>query len=240
MPEATGKLAKSEQKPGESPVITLAMERFKAIADAESELRRDALDDLKFRVGEQWPSEIQTSRTRDGRPCLTMNRIPAFLRQVTNEQRQQRPAVQIDPVGDGADIETAEILEGMVRDTERNSDADIAYSHGFEMMATIGFGYWRVITEYQEGTGELVAKIKRIKNPFSVYVDAGATDPCYEDAHFWFIVDDLTEREYKAKYPNSELASLSDFSTIGDHAPNWVSRNASGQQLIRIAEYFYD
>ena len=242
MSEATGKFDKGEKAVsggGLPPVISLAMERFKVVGDAEQKLRVAALDDLEFRVGEQWPSEIQTSRTRDGRPCLTMNRIPAFLRQVTNEQRQQRPAVQVNPVGNGADIETAEILEGMVRNTEVNSDADIAYSHGFEMMATIGFGDWRIITEYEEGTGDLVARIKRIKNPFSVYWDCAAVEPCYEDAKYCFIVSDLGEKEYKEQFPKSTLASLADFSTVGDHAASWVSRNASGQQLIRIAEYFY-
>ena len=166
-----------EQEEKTDSVIQTALKRFDLAAEAENPLRIAALDDLKFRCGEQWPSNYTTQRDLDGRPCLTMNRIPAFLRQVTNEERQQRPAIQVNPVGDGADIETAEIFEGLIRNVEVNSKAAIAYDHGCEMMVTIGFGYWRTITEYHEGSFDQVIKIKRIKNPFTVYFQPGCVEP---------------------------------------------------------------
>ncbi len=220
-------------------LISLAMKRFQIAADSEQATRKDALDDLKFRVGTlngqstQWPSDVQTGRVSDGRPCLTMNRIPAFLKQVTNEQRQQRPAVQINPVGDGADIETAEIFEGLVRNIEVNSEAEIAYDTAFESMATMGFGFWRIITMIEEGSFDQSIKIERIKNAFTVYYQPNCVQPCYEDAVWCFIVADLTPEEYKNKFPDSKMASLADFATIGDHQPSWVNA-----EYLRVAEYF--
>ncbi len=85
--------------------LQLAVERFKLAAEATAASRAEALDDLEFRIGKQWPADIEKQRTIDGRPCLTMNRLPQFIRQVTNEQRQQRPAIQVNPVGDGADTD---------------------------------------------------------------------------------------------------------------------------------------
>ena len=233
MREAKSKPRKDEQ-PQVPSLITLALKRFRLAADSEQRLRRDALDDLEFRIGKQWPSDIETSRTQDGRPCLTMNRIPAFLRQVTNEQRQQRPAVQVNPVGDGADIETAEIIEGVIRHIEVNSDAEVAYDHAFEMMATIGFGYWRIITEYETESFDQQILIKRIKNPFTVYFDPTAIEPDYSDAKWAFIVEDLLSDEYRSRYGNTQMASLKDFATVGDHDPEWANR-----EFVRVAEYFY-
>jgi len=103
--------------------LALAMRRWHTAAEAEAPVRKEALDDLEFSIGNQWDQQIQARRQLDGRPCHTINRLPQFIRLVTNEQRQQRPAIQINPVGDGATRETARILQGMVRHIEVNSDA---------------------------------------------------------------------------------------------------------------------
>jgi len=87
-------------------ILKEAREAFELAADAEAENRRDALDDLRFaRLGEQWPEAIRRERDLDGRPCLTINRLPAFIRQVVNDARQNKPAIVVHPVDDGADPE---------------------------------------------------------------------------------------------------------------------------------------
>src|ERR1051325_2813114 len=88
-----------------------ARERFKICQEAEADVRREALVDLNFRAGKQWPDEIKSQREYDKRPMLTINRIVQFIRQVTNEQRQNRPSIKINPVGDGADQDTAEACQ---------------------------------------------------------------------------------------------------------------------------------
>jgi Phage P22-like portal protein len=215
--------------------LDLARERFHLASDATSKLRSDALDDLEFRTGRQWPREIEMQRQIDGRPCLTMNRLPQFIRQVTNEQRQQRPSVQVNPVGDGADTETAEIEQGLIRHIEVQSDAEIAYDHGFDCMVTGGFGYWRVITKVLNPTsGMQEIYIRRVKNPFVIYFDPAATEPDYSDARYCFIIEDMPRSEYIAEYGNTEAATLSDFGSLGDNAAEWATRDT-----IRVAEYFY-
>ena len=86
------------------------LEAFKLASDAEKDQREAMLDDLKFvKLGEQWPQEVIEKRAKEGRPCLTINRLPAFAKQVTNDARQNRPAIKTHPIGDKADKETAEI-----------------------------------------------------------------------------------------------------------------------------------
>lgn len=215
--------------------LNLARERFRIAAEATARLRSEALDDLKFRIGEQWPNEIERQRSIDGRPCLTMNRLPQFIRQVTNEQRQQRPAIQINPVGSGATVDTAETLQGMCRHIEVNSEADIAYDSAFDGMVTKGFDFWRIVTDYaRPDSFDQEIYIRRVRNPFAVYFDPAAIEPDYSDARYAFVIEDMPRSEYRARYGNTEAATLSDFSSVGDNAAEWATK-----ETIRIAEYFY-
>jgi hypothetical protein len=214
--------------------LRIAIERFKLASEAEQKTRRDALDDLKFRAGEQWPSDIMTSRGLDGRPCLTINRLPPIIRQITNEQRQQRPSINVNPVGSGSDQDTAETLQGIVRHIEVNSDAEIAYDTAFESAVTIGFGFWGIETDYIPKSFDQEIKIRRIKNPFMVYFDPSAVEPCYEDAMWAFEIEDIPKDEYKLDFPNSKAAALMDFESIGDQAPDWADKDT-----IRVAMYWH-
>ena len=95
------------------------LEAFKLAEDAEKDQRTAMLELLKFvKLGQQWPDAVRKKRELEGRPCLTVNRLPAFGKQVINDARQNRPAIKCHPVGDGADKEMAEILNGLIRNIE--------------------------------------------------------------------------------------------------------------------------
>src|SRR3954466_7372003 len=100
---------------------------FARCEEAESENRLAFLDDMRFaKLGEQWPETVRQQRIKDGRPCLTINRQPAFIRQVVNEARRNRPSIRVHPVDDGADVQIAEIYSGLIRNIEQTSKADVA------------------------------------------------------------------------------------------------------------------
>lgn len=209
-------------------------ERFKLCVDGENGYRKDALDDLRFRIGEQWPGETKTQRSEENRPCLTINRMPAIISQIVNEQRAQRPATIIHPVGDGADQDTAEIWQGIIRHIEVNSDAEIADDCAFEHMVTEGRGYEEIVQDYLPGrTFDQELYIRPIKNPFTVYCDPSSQLPDQTDANFKFKTCDYPFEEYKQLYPDTALAKLTDFTAIGDNFPDW-----GDNQTIRVAEYW--
>lgn len=226
---------KKKVDPALAKLHRLALKRFKIASDSEAEGRNEALQDIRFSIGDQWPSDIRDQRNADGVPCLTINLFPQNIRQLTSEQRQQRPAIQIGPRGDGADQETAEIFQGMVRHIEVNSDAEIPYDHAFDCMTRGGFGFWRILTEvvdYETGAQEL--KIEWIENQFSVYSDPNCKKYDESDSKFRFIIQDLDPDEYTNEYKGSALASLTDFASLGDEAPGWLTKDN-----VRVAEYFY-
>ena len=68
--------------------INEAIKFWRLVNEADSNNRAEALNDIKFAAGDQWPVEIQNSRNVEARPCLTINKIDAYIRQVTNQQRQ--------------------------------------------------------------------------------------------------------------------------------------------------------
>lgn len=212
-------------------ILSVAMKRFKTVEDAEHDTRQKGLDADKFRIGEQWPLNVKQTRAIESRPCLTFNRMPQFIRQVTNDARMNRPSVKISPVEDG-DVDTAKVLEGLVRHIQVASNADVAYDTACDSQVTKGWGYFRVITDYIEDSFDQEILIKRIKNAFSVYYDPSCIEPDYSDAKYCFVVEDCPRDEFNRQYPDATVSEVN-FSSTGDNPPDW-ERN----DFIRIAEYF--
>jgi hypothetical protein len=208
-------------------------ERFQRAAEAESSVRKEALEDLEFFSGKQWDDAIQRQRQTDGRPCLVINRLPQFVRQVTNEQRQNRPSIQVNPVDDGADVETAKIIQGLIRHIEYDSGADAAYDTAFFGAASFSFGYFRVTTEYSGPLSfEQDIKIKRIRNPFTVYYDPNAKEADFSDADWAFVVETMSKEAFKKAHPDAELSKMEDWTSVGD--TGWIEKDS-----VRVAEHFW-
>jgi hypothetical protein len=227
--------------------LQLMRDRLRQAIGAYSESREDELDDLRFMAGSpdnqwQWPQDVLATRgsvqgqTVNARPCLTINKLPQHVRQVTNEQRQNRPSGKVIPVNDQADVEVAEVLDGIVRHIEYMSDADVAYDTACENQVTYGEGYIRILTEYcYEDSFDQDIKIARVRNSFSVYMDPLIQDPCGADAEWCFITEDLLKEDYQRMYPNAAPLSSIMAQGIGDQdISQWIT-----EDTIRIAEYFY-
>ena len=231
----------------DSDVLSTARDRLSMAISAYSESREDELDDLRFYAGSpdnqwQWPADVLATRgavqgqTINARPCLTINKLPQHVHQITNDQRQNRPSVKVIPVDDNADVEVAEIYNGMIRHIEYISDADVAYDTACENQVAYGEGYIRILTEYcDDNTFDQDIKIARVRNSFSVYMDPLIQDPCGSDAKWCFITEDLSKDEYARLFPNASPLSTLETLGVGDqNLSQWLNTDT-----IRIAEYFY-
>jgi len=233
--------------PDHRDVLGLMRSRYTSAVSAYSDSREDELDDLRFMAGSpdnqwQWPADVLSTRgsvqgqTINARPCLTINKLPQHVRQVTNEQRQNRPSGKVIPADDKADVQVAEIYDGMVRHIEYMSDADVAYDTACENQVTYGEGYIRVLTEYcDENSFDQDLRIGRIRNSFSVYMDPMAQDPTGADAEYVFITEDIYKTDYERMFPDAAPISSILASGVGDqNLSQWIA-----EDTIRIAEYFY-
>jgi hypothetical protein len=235
------------QKDTTANILATARSRLDMAIGALSESREDEIDDLKFYAGSpdnhwQWPADVLATRgavqgqTINARPCLTINKLPQHVRQVTNDQRQNRPSGKVIPADDKADVAVAEIFNGMVRHIEYISDADVAYDTACENQVSYGEGYIRVLTEYcDDNTFDQDIKIGRIRNSFSVYMDPTIQDPCGSDAKWCFITEDITKADYERMYPDSAPITTLQSLGVGDqNLSQWLN-----EDTIRIADYYY-
>ena len=221
--------------------------RLQMAQAAYSDSREDELDDLRFMAGSpdnqwQWPADVLQTRgsvqgqTINARPCLTINKLPQHVRQVTNEQRQNRPSGKVIPADDNADVEVAEIFNGVMRHIEYMSDADVAYDTACDNQVTYGEGYIRLITEYcDEDSFDQDIRIMRVRNSFSVYMDPTIQDPCGADAEWCFVTEDILKSDYERMFPDAAPISTLMSQGVGNESmAQWLA-----EDTIRIAEYFY-
>jgi hypothetical protein len=218
-------------------LLSEAREAFSRAADAEAENRREALDDLRFaRLGEQWPDAVRRQRDREGRPCLTINRLPAFIRQVVNDARQNKPAIHVHPEDSAADPETAEVFNGLVRHVEQSSDAEVAYDTALDFAVTCGFGYFRINTRYAADDGfDQELAIERVANPFSIYGDPNSTAADSADWNTAFVVENLERAEFLARWPGAETADWSGDGRLGASSRHLSSH---GGERVTVAEWW--
>ena len=241
--EAAGKVSDADDKDR----LSAMRRRYTIALSAYSDSREDELDDLRFMAGSpdnqwQWPADVLATRgsvqgqTINARPCLTINKLPQHVRQVTNEQRQNRPTGKVIPADDRADVRVAEIFDGMVRHIEYISDADVAYDTACDNQVTYGEGYIRILTEYaREDSFDQDIKIGRVRNSFSVYMDPAIQDPCGSDAEWCFITEDVSKADYERMFPDAAPVSSLLSQGVGDQSlSQWLS-----EDMVRIAEYFY-
>jgi len=139
-------------------------------------------------------------------------------------------------VDDNADVQVAEIFNGMIRHIEYISDADVAYDTACENQVAYGEGYITLMTEYCDPNNfDQDIKIGRIRNSFSVYMDPLIQDPTGADAKYCFITEDLTKAEYERQYPDAAPISTLQSLGVGDQSiSNWLN-----EDTVRIASYYY-
>lgn len=226
-----------EKEKGESKeqeLLEHARKRYDRCVSAEHDNRSRAIEALRFKYGEQWPQDIKNDREAEGRPCLTLNRVPAFVRQVINEIRQSSPQIKFKAIDSDTDPDTVNVLNGLTKAIEMSSTAESAYDWGAEFAVTMGWGYWRVTTEYSHDESfDQDICIDRIKNPFTVYLDPDCQNQDGSDARYAFVIEYIDKEDYEERYPDAENVYFGQGAEIGMHNEKWFSNDKA-----RIAEYW--
>lgn len=217
-------------------LVKAALRLYDAAYEREQENITEGYDDLEFRAGNQWPETVAQERIDEGRPVETINQIPQYVRQVTGDMRQMRPAIKVVPVDDEATDEGAEAMAGVVRYVENRSDAPGIYFQGADSQVTCGIGAWRVITEYaHEGTFNQELRIAPIEDSLGVMWDEDSVLPTREDAMECLIPIDMARVKFKKLYPE---ATVTDFAPRGEEMTSTVS-DWTTEDKVRVGEYWY-
>ena len=217
------------------PVITEAIEFLKFCNDADTMNRQEALEDLKFVSGDQWPVELQNSRNLESRPVLTINKLDGYCRQVANQQRQQRPRIKVHATNTHEQMVEAQDIQGIIRHIEVNSNADHAYDNAFDYAVRMGWGFMRVRTDYvSEDSFDQEIYIDPVDNPFTVYFDPNSILPDGSDAEKCLITTMMSKEVFRSMYPDNDDGTSFTQRGTGDSQSEWITK-----EDIRLAEYYY-
>lgn len=209
--------------------IDIMRERFTKCSDYYSALDSEAQADVRFSLvpGNMW--DEYTKAARGNRPCYEFNKLRQMIRQVTGDQRQNRPGIKIRASQD-ANTDLATIMQGLIRNIEAVSAADVAYDCGFELAVAGGRGAWRINKKYSDDEGfDQDIVVEEIRNPFNVFWDWAAVQFDRRDSRFAFVQDHIPRATFRDLYPDAEERN---FDSSG--SDEWW-----GDDEMRLCEYWY-
>lgn len=223
------KLSQDEQRKAD--LLERAKKRYEAVEAHWAEQRKLSLEWIKFRAGEQWPEAIKKERDDDNRPCLVLDKGEQYIRQVVNDGRQNRPSITYVPRG-GGDGKVANHLKGFVRALLSASAADQAFDTALDHACGHGFGWFRVLTEYESPHSfNQVIRVSRIRNALAVMI-APHQEADGSDTEDGFVIDTLPQSVFKRKFPNAKYSDLK--SQRADFGAGWASEDD-----CKVVEWFY-
>jgi hypothetical protein len=217
----------------DSDILARALADFAECEERERENRAAAEDDIRFaRLEEQWPEGVRRQRLAESRPCLVVNKLPTFIRQVVNDSRLNKPSIKVQPQDSVADPATADVISGLIRNIELSSDAEIAYDTAVECAATSGVGYFRINLAYaRDDNWDQDIIIERIANPFTVYGDPHSTAADSSDWNVAFVTEMMPKRAFEAAFPDAEPI---DWTGKDEDCPSGWREG----ETVRVAEYW--
>lgn len=212
-------------------LLDKAKKHFRVCEDFYNDEYKRGQEDVDFLLGDQWDESIKAKRQKEFRPCLTENRVLPFAHQVINDIRQSRPAINIIPVDNQSDVETAKIMRGMIRNIEAQSSADNVYDTAAWNGLSAGYGWIRVNTKYVDETSfDQELEIIRIPDFSSVMIDPNTKNMDGSDAEYGFVYEDMTREAFKEQYPDANQMPFDEY----DGKDNWCMENT-----VRVCEFFY-
>jgi hypothetical protein len=223
-------MAKSKEKADK---LAELRERCKLAMDADYDNRSIAMDDMKFThiPGHQWTERMRQERGE--RPCYEFNKLRVTIKRVVNDMRANRPQGKVRPVEEG-DKDTAEVLEGLIRNIWNVSDGDTVIDAAAEYQVTAGMGAWRISVDYADDQSfDQEIKVEEIRNPFNLYADPACQDALKRDARYWFRVSRIAKSAFEARWPKAEKSDFESDSQFDDDE-DWED-----EESVRIVEYWY-
>lgn len=207
-----------------------------------ADIRKEGQKDMRYVAGDPWEEKDRKARKDAGRPCLSLDELGQYVNQCINDVRQNKRGIKVSPVGRGATDETAAFRQGKIRDIEYRSNAQQAYTTGFENAIQRGYGFWRIKAQYvQESVSEPTAasldqelRIEPIVNPDMVTPDPYALRSDFSDGKRLFYHESWSKQDFERRFKKAETIDSGAWAGMMQSAgETWVQHDR-----ILIAEYW--
>uniref|UniRef100_A0A6H1ZBI3 Putative portal protein n=1 Tax=viral metagenome TaxID=1070528 RepID=A0A6H1ZBI3_9ZZZZ len=183
--------------------IEKVIKDYKRAGRFSSKWKKEAKEDLKFCLGEQWEKKIKDGIEAQGRPALTLNIIQPNIRLVTGYQRESRSSIKAYPEGKEDDV-TSEVVTKLLKNVIKKSKAENVLSEAFET-AVMARGK-AFIEPYLDYTYDLLNGTLQfnILDGWQVRIDPNSVKYDLSDARYIIKEKKLTEDELLELFPEKE------------------------------------
>jgi len=207
-------------------------EAFDYATDAWADIRDAAQVDMRIVGGDTWEPADRQVREDAMRPCSSYDEIGQYINQVINDVRQNKRAIKVTPLGNGANDQSAQLRADLYRQIEYRSNAQQAYTTMFENAVQRSYGYLRWKPRYVSARSrhqELL--IEPVMNPDLVTPDPDGLKPDLSDIKFLFLQESWAKAEFKKAFPK---AKVQDFTIdLMRQMPRWIR-----DERIMLAEWW--
>lgn len=182
----------------------------------------------------QWEPNVARAIDSARRPRYTFDFTSSAIELVMVDIEDMDFGVNVRPNGGGADKDTAELYEGMVRSIENMSDASGIYRNSCRRVIRRGFDAWLVRNKYTDDfCFDQDLCVEAIPNAINrVWTSCDGVKPDNSDSSWTFILESLSPEEYKERYPDGGMQSIDDCT---DNEFN----EYNSRDVITIAHKFY-
>jgi hypothetical protein len=203
------------------PFLEKARDRFRYCIEAWKDIREQHDLDMRFLAGESW-DETEARRRKDKNlPMIHLDELTQYINQLVNDVRQNKRAVQVLPKGAGANDKTAALRSDWIRGVEYISQAQTAYTTGFEGMTGGSYGFCKLETYYEsEKSFNLSARIVPITNANTVVFDPDCKQYDCSDAEDCWEIDFISQDTFRRRFPDAEIKTFTD--EIQKVDPYWI------------------
>lgn len=209
-------------------IVAEFQKRFRIAESAESKNREIWKKDRRFVYHDE--AQWEDSGRDTDRPKVTVNRLQVFARNIVNEARESPVSLKVHPVDQFGDKHLANVVSGLLRNTEHTSNAEDEYASAFEDAVTGGYGELRILVDYESPESfQLAPKIVYIKDPNTVLRDPFYQDPTGADAKWTIVFTRIDKEEFEEEWPDAPIADVR-----GDSISFWADKKDG----VLIAEYF--
>jgi len=186
-------------------VHTRALQRFDIITSALQEERALSLEDRRFVFIAGAPWEGDWGAQFENTIRVSINKVARGHDKIINDYRANRFVVNFRPVGDNADEDTAELLNGLMFADMHRCKGQQALDNAFGEGVAGGFGAWRLCNEYEdeydpENEGQVIGIYQITDADQRVYFDLDAKMYDKSDARYAYVMHGMTPEAYKEEY----------------------------------------
>lgn len=167
--------------------------------------RKEAIEDFRFRDGDQWSTEDLAYLREQKRPVITFNRVGVLVDAVVGSEIGNRREVRAIPREEG-DAKASEILTSAIEYIRDSTDAEDEDTEAFKDCVTAGIGVTEARFDMTDGE-EGKAKIGRI-DPFEMVFDRNAQKANFDDAVRFYRVRKAPAADAQDMHPDVELDEL--------------------------------